>query len=183
LAISCPKCSHLIHAARFNKPSGACPGCGSQIIVAAFASLISTPADAGAGQRLLEADHASCFYHPNKKATVPCDNCGRFLCALCDVDFGGRRLCPGCIEAGSDEESVSTLDTNRILYDTLAMFLAIIPTFFTQLAAIFLAIKYWSSPISIPPRGPLRWRLILAVVISLLEIWLIYALIFGDLLR
>jgi len=182
LAISCPKCSHQIHATRFNKPAEACPGCGSKILVAAFASLISAPSDAGAGQRLLEADQASCFYHPNKKATVPCDNCGRFLCALCDVDFGGRRLCPACIEAGGDTKSATALDTNRILYDNLALFLAIIPTFFTQLAAIFLAIKYWSSPISIPPRGPLRLRWILAVVIALLEIWVIYELIFGDLL-
>ena len=183
MAISCPKCSHQIHATRFNKPSGACPGCGSLTIVAAFASLISGPSDASAGQRLLEADQASCFYHPNKKAAVPCDNCGRFLCSLCDVDFGGRRLCPVCIEGGGDKESPAALDTKRILYDTLALFLAIIPTFFTQIAAIFLAIKYWSSPISIPPRGSLRWRWILAVVISLLEIWFIYWLFFGDPLR
>jgi len=131
----------------------------------------------------MEADQASCFYHPNKTASVPCDNCGRFLCALCDVDFGGKRLCPACIEAGSNKESASALDTDRILYDTLALFLAIVPTFFTQLAAIFLAIKYWSSPISIPSRGPLRWRWILAVLIALLELWFIYELIFGDLLR
>jgi len=183
LAISCPKCSHQIHAARFNKPAGACPRCGSQIIAAAFASLISTQASSGAGERLLEADQASCFYHPNKKASIPCDNCGRFLCTLCDVDFGGRHLCPACIEAGSGTESETTLDTRRILYDKLALFLAIIPTFFTQLIAIFLAIKYWSSPISIPPRSPLRWRWILAVVISLLEIWFLYELIFGGLLR
>ena len=183
MAISCPKCSHEIHATRFNKPPEACPGCGSRIIVAAFASLISAPSDTSAGQRLLEADQASCFYHPNKKASVPCDNCGRFLCALCDVDFGGRRLCPACIEAGSDKESPSALDTERILYDKLALFLAIIPTFFTQLAAIFLAIKYWFSPISIPRRGPLRWRWILVVVIALLEIWFVYWLFFGDPLR
>ena len=71
----------------------------------------------------MESDQASCFYHPNKKASVPCDNCGRFLCALCDVDFGGRRLCPACIEAGSGTESETTLDTRRILYDKLALFL------------------------------------------------------------
>ena len=183
MAISCPKCGHRIHAARFNKPAEACTGCSSKTIVAAFASLVSGPSDASAGQRLMEADQASCFYHPNKTASVPCDNCGRFLCALCDVDFGGRRLCPACIEGGSNKESGSALDTDLILYDKLALFLAIVPMFFTQLAAIFLAIKYWSSPISIPPRGPLRWRWILAVLIALLELWFIYELIFGDLLR
>ena len=182
MAISCPKCGHQIHATRFNKPAGACPGCGSQIIVAAFASLVSAPSDTGAGQRLLAADQASCFYHPNKKAIVPCDNCGRFLCALCSVDFGGRRLCPVCIESGGGGESPGELDSSRILYDKLALFLAIIPTFVTQLTAIFLAIRYWSSPISIPPRGPLRWRWILAVIVALLEIWFIYELIFGDIL-
>ena len=183
MAIFCPKCNYQIHTARFNKPSGACPRCGSETIVAVFASLTSTPSDTGAGERLLVADQASCFYHPNKKAAIPCDNCGRFLCALCDVDFGGSHLCPACIEGRGDGESPGEMDTSRVLYDKLALFLAIIPTFFTQLLAIFLAIRHWSSPISIPRRGPLRWRWILAVVIALLEIWLLYAMIFGDLLR
>jgi hypothetical protein len=128
------------------------------------------------------SDQASCFYHPNKQASVPCDNCGRFLCALCDVDFGGKTLCPRCIENGAHYKSADALDAERVLYDKLALFLAVIPTLFTQLFAIFLAIKHWTSPISIPQRGALRWRWILAMVIALLEIWLLYAIIFGDLL-
>ena len=182
MAISCPKCSHQIDAASFNKPADACPGCGSDIIVAAFASLISGPSLTGAGERLLIADQASCFYHPNKKATVPCDNCGRFLCALCDVDFGGKSLCPTCIEGGGNKSSQGDMDIDRVLYDKLALFLALVPTILTQLGAIFLAIRHWSSPISIPRRHPLRWRWILAVVVALLELWLFYGLFFGGLL-
>jgi len=41
----------------------------------------------GAGGRLSgyagHADtEAACFYHPQKKAVIPCDSCGRFLCAF-----------------------------------------------------------------------------------------------------
>ena len=41
---------------------------------------------------LLSEGESSCFYHPNKRAVVPCDQCGRFLCTLCRVDFGQRVL-------------------------------------------------------------------------------------------
>jgi hypothetical protein len=178
LAISCPKCSHQIQAASFNKPPEACPGCGSEISVAAFASLISGPSDSGAGERILISDQASCFYHPNKKATVPCENCGRFLCALCNVDFGGKSLCPACIEGGQHDDAQNNTDATRILWDKLAIFLAIVPTILTQLIALFLTLRYWSSPISIPPRHRLRWRWILAVIIAFLELWFFYVLIF-----
>jgi hypothetical protein len=146
--------------------------------VTAFASLISGPSTVSAGQRLMVDHHASCFYHPNKQAVVPCDNCGRFLCALCDVDFGGRRLCPVCIESGSGESTTDDMDAHRVLYDKLALFLAIIPTILTQLIAIFLAIRYWTSPISIPRRGPLRWRWVLAMIISMLMLWAFYNSLF-----
>jgi hypothetical protein len=151
------------------------------MMVAAFASLISGPAQTGSGQLLIDAEQASCFYHPNKKASIPCDNCGRFLCTLCDIDFGGKSLCPTCIESNSDKNSTTNLDTDRVLYDKLALFLAIIPTFVTQLAAMFFAIKHWASPISIPPRGRFKWRWILTVIIATVELWLLCELAFGGL--
>lgn len=145
--------------------------------------MISAPAAAGAGQRLVDTDQASCFYHPNKTASIPCDNCGRFLCALCDVDFGGKHLCPACIEGGGEMGPTSALDADRVLYDYLALLLAIVPTILTQVAAIFLAIKYWSSPISIPARGRLRWRWMVVLAIAILELWMFYEWIFGGFLR
>ena len=30
---------------------------------------------------------ASCYFHAHKRAAVPCDGCGRFLCSLCDLNF------------------------------------------------------------------------------------------------
>lgn len=183
MAISCPKCNHKIGVERFNRPAAPCLVCGAEITVAAFASLVSGPADAGAGPRLMLDDQASCFYHPNKQASIPCENCGRFLCALCDVDFGGRHLCPTCIENGNTAKSDDTQDSDRILYDKLALFLAIIPLLITQAAALFLAIRYWTSPISIPPRSRLRWRWILTVVISLVEIYFIWGLVLSRLFR
>jgi len=181
VAISCPKCSQRIDPERFNKPPFPCTGCSAEIQVAAFASLISGPSTAGVGQRLVVSDQASCFYHPDKQATVPCDNCGRFLCALCDVDFGGKSICPACIE-GASASGTSDMDTRRILYDKLALFLAFMPMIVTQFAALFMVLRYWSSPICIPKRGPLKWRWVLTVIVALLELWVFYAIIFGGLL-
>jgi len=76
-----------------------------------------------------------------------------------------------CIDNDSGKNTPGALDTDRFLYDKLAIYLAIIPLLVTQIAALFLAIKYIASPISIPPRGRLKVRWILAIVISLGQLW------------
>lgn len=85
-----------------------------------------------------------------------------------------------CIESGGSTNSPGDMDSSRVLYDKLALYLALIPTFLSQLVAIFLAIKYWGSPISIPPRHRFRWRWVLAVLIAMLELWLLCAMVTGD---
>ena len=45
------------------------------------------------GERILVEGEAACFYHAEKRATVACSACGRFLCALCDLDFSDHHFC------------------------------------------------------------------------------------------
>ena len=76
------------------------------------------------GEAIVVEGEAACFYHPGKRATVPCGVCGRFLCALCDLELNGRHVCPACLETSRRKGDLRNLDTRRMLYDSAALSLA-----------------------------------------------------------
>jgi hypothetical protein len=124
---------------------------------------------------------ATCFYHPRKSAVVPCDRCGRFLCALCEIEFHGERWCPACLESGQRRQSLGTLETKRINYDSIALALATVPvltiwaSFFCAPISLYMVIRYWRAPLSILPRTRIRYHIAftLAVIEIIAWIWLI----------
>lgn len=117
---------------------------------------------------------SSCFYHPQKKAVLPCDGCGRFVCALCDCQLNGQHFCPVCLETGKTKGKIKSLDNQRTLYDRIALSLAIYPllifyfTLITAPMALFVAIRYWKSPPSLVRRGKIRF--VVAIIFALLQI-------------
>lgn len=172
--IACPKCKAVLGTEFFNQSWMACPSCSSPLRVevypALFRETVSTPA-----ARVMMEGEASCFYHPEKKAAIVCDGCGRFLCALCDLDLDGQHLCPTCLQTGKQKGKLTKLQSERTRHDRIALSLALLPmiifyfTVITAPIALFYAIKHWKSPGSITP----NWRrsnLIWAIVISLMQI-------------
>src|SRR5271155_1655973 len=77
-----------------------CPFCGTRTMIEIFPAMFRPIGNNSAGEKIVSSEDAACFYHPQKKAAIPCDNCGRFLCALCDVELNGQHLCPNCIQSG-----------------------------------------------------------------------------------
>jgi hypothetical protein len=126
------------------------------------------------GEAALIETESTCFYHPQKKAHLPCEGCGRFLCALCDCELHGKHYCPACLEVGRTKRKIKSLETERTLYDSLALSLAVIPlvifylTFVTAPAALYIAVRYWNAPRSIVHRSKIR--LVLAIIIASLQI-------------
>lgn len=186
-AISCTNCYQVLPWTAFNRDAlTECPHCKSTIYALAFPSLFQPVTPGKSGETLLVEGEASCFYHPTKKAVVPCSYCGRFLCALCDVDFNGQHLCPRCIEQGKQQGKMKNLDNTRTLYDDIAVSLAILPllvfyfTLITAPIALFFAIRYWKAPSSILPRTKIRF--VIAILFAVLQIvgwvalfgWLIF---------
>lgn len=144
------------------------------MLTAAFPALLRHAAapSRGRGQIPAADDEASCFYHPRKQAAVPCDGCGRFLCSLCDVQMGGRHLCPQCIElAASGRAGINSFDNRRVLYDRLALLLAVVPAVVTPLVSLYLAARYWTAPLSVVHRTRLRWYLALIFSVVQLTFW------------
>lgn len=175
--VSCPNCRTNLPWRLFNTQApGACPACGSEIFGVVFPALVRGVTPGKPGERIVSDEEASCFYHPQKKAVFPCDHCGRFLCSLCDVDFGGKHLCPSCLESGQGERKIKSLENRRVLYDDMALSIAVLPmfiplllyfSFITAPVALFLAIRHWNTPSSIIPRT--RVRLAAAIVIAVLQ--------------
>ena len=150
----------------------ACPECGAVVQAAVFAALLQ---EAGGGKNEpAQADiDATCFYHPEKKAEIACEHCGRFLCALCDVDLLGEHLCPACIQAGRKKGRIRNLETHRVLYDSISLGLAAGAFFFviTSPMAMYVAIRYWNAPGSLIPRTKARFIAALLLALVPLALW------------
>ena len=126
-------------------------------------------------------NEASCYNHASKRADFACAQCGRFLCALCNIEIDGRSWCPACIDAGIKERKIPVLETQRTLYDSIAFGVATVPmlffyvVFLTAPLAIFLSLRFWKAPSSLIPRSKVRH--ILAIVFAVLQLLTIMGLI------
>lgn len=186
--IRCTKCSASLAHESFNtRTLRPCPSCGSLTRADIFPAVLKELPIGTSGQLLLTGREASCFYHPAKQAVVPCSSCGRFLCALCDVELNGRHWCASCLKSGSQRHRIKDLENHRTLYDSIALMLAIVPMFFwfctiiTAPLVVYLVIRYWKAPSSIT--GRTKIRLIAALLLAGLQIagWTIwiYSLVSG----
>jgi hypothetical protein len=178
--VLCTQCHKPISAHFYNiLDLSPCPSCRTPIKIDVFPALFYGLQQGKTGEALVD-DQASCFYHPKKKAAIPCDHCGRFLCALCDVELNGKHLCPVCLERGRKKGKIVNLDRHRLLYDGIALRLALFPmitiwfTMVTAPIALYLAIRHWNSPMSIVRRSKIRF--LLAMAISGLQIlaWTVF---------
>ena len=174
--VVCPACSLPVPAEAFSSSDFvACPGCRMPLLARVFPALLR-PIQAGtSGERITDAGQAACFYHPQKTAHVPCDACGRFICALCDLELHGQHLCPSCVESGRRKGTLTTFESRRVLWDNIALSVAVLPIATLALwflsvvsapAAIFLAIYGWRKPGSLAPRWS-KFRFVITILFSI----------------
>ena len=172
---SCPACRTPLGSGMFNLPElTPCPACRVPSQVEIFPALFRPPARGRDGEALMVEGESSCFYHPQKRAVVPCQGCGRFLCALCDCELHGEHFCPACLEVGRQKGRITRLENQRTLYDGIALSVAIVPllifyfTIVTAPIALYIGIRYWNAPRSIVHRTKIR--LVLAILLATLQI-------------
>lgn len=150
-AVICPSCTGDV--APVDTPNGwqTCRYCEKRLQIRAW-PVARENATAGAAL----SDQAACFFHPDKAFQACCQRCGRFVCALCDLQLGAEHVCPTCFERGrtdSGADSVKAEWRHRdVLYDSIALtvgwgwillwpvIVAAIPT------AIFLHVKHRKEP-------------------------------------
>ena len=177
----------------------ACPSCGFTVPLDALAHGGETPCPqcrAGLRGALFPvfwnpvpaahslADHAGdgeavCFFHPENRATLTCDRCGRFLCTVCDMPLGTRHLCPTCLSSGLGGEKLPELVVRRFLWADASLLTGLVPLLaglfvwpgfiVTGPAAVFCALFGWKRPGSLPG-GRRRWVAVLGVICGVLQL-------------
>jgi hypothetical protein len=180
--VQCPKCSIGLLDGVFNRQElAACPNCNEPLQVELFPAFFRPLASGSKGELVLTEGEAACFYHPQKKAAVPCDSCGRFLCDLCDCEFKGMHLCPTCLESGRKKKRIHGLEDERTLYHRQALLLSILPLYITGMAALYMAVRFRKEPGSLVQ--PLRWAFPLTIIFGSLQVISFTLLIFMALLH
>ena len=131
----------------------ACPKCNRQTRVITFPALTRPASTFTPAEAVILAGEAACFYHPQKRAQTPCDLCGRFLCAMCDLEFGGQHLCPQCLETGAKKGRLQALERERKRWDQIVVATLVVPLIFcwvllpvTSIAALTLIAWKWNAP-------------------------------------
>lgn len=139
--------------------------CGAKATLFVYPALIRR-ASADAGEAIQAEGESACFLHGGKRAVAACDSCGRFMCALCRIEWGERVLCPACVTAA--EKRTNLLVRSRPMYDSMALAIAagsvllLYLSPFTAPFALWLAIRGLRAPGSLTPRTKARaWIAIL----------------------
>lgn len=172
----CSRCRHPLPAepAALNALN-ACPACGRWLRVTVFPAAAAGAAQGTSPELAVAEGEATCFYHPVRKAVVPCAQCGRFLCALCDLPVGGRHVCPACLESGVKKGEVAALERSRTRHDLIVWNLLVLPFLlclpFAPVTALFAAgwaLIHWRAKSSLVDNT--RLRLVLALVFAGVQI-------------
>jgi hypothetical protein len=166
--IACPSCGGDVVPVEEETNWQYCPSCSNRLKICLWPIARETNRATAA-----LSDQATCFFHPEKAFQACCQRCGRFVCALCDLQLGAEHVCPACFERGRADSGVeaSTAEWRYrdVLYDSIALtvgwgwilfwplLVAAIP------AVIVLHVKYRKAPRSylIPRSG---WRFWVAYV-------------------
>lgn len=166
--VSCPDCSGDV--ARIETDTGwqSCPFCQKRLQIRLWPTVRQNTSAAVA-----MPDQATCFFHPDKAFQACCQRCGRFVCALCDLQVGAEHVCPTCFERGRADSGLAGGKAEwrhrDVLYDSIAVALGwgwiiVWPVIVAALpTAIFLHVKYRKAPRSyLMPRS--GWRFWVAYV-------------------
>jgi hypothetical protein len=160
--VACPNCDGSVALVETQTGWQSCPYCETRLQVWLWPVIRGNTSAAAA-----MPNQATCFFHPDKAFQACCQRCGRFLCALCDLQLGAEHVCPTCFERGRADTGLhggqAEWRHRDVLYDSIALvvgwcwilfwpvLLAAIPV------VIFLHVKYRKAPRSylIPRSG---WR-------------------------
>jgi hypothetical protein len=172
-ALPCPRCKRVLGPESWaDERRGECFRCKSDFEFMAFPALTATRAQV-APQAAVLADDSVCFFHIENRAEAICESCGRLLCPVCAVPFAGQKLCPTCV-AATRVSQAPTITRERVLYDGIAMALAVIPLLpvfwfvvpVTSPIALGFVIYGWRKPGSLV-RGT-KLRLVVAGIFALI---------------
>jgi hypothetical protein len=166
--VACPNCGGAVTPTEASSGWQNCPYCEKRLRIRIWPVARQKTNAASA-----MSEQATCFFHPEKAYEACCQRCGRFVCALCDLQLGAEHVCPTCFERGRTDTGLhaGTAEWRHrdILYDSIAVtigwgWILIWPFIVAALpATIVLHVKFRKAPRAylIPRSG---WRFWVAYV-------------------
>lgn len=161
-SVICPSCQGRVTPAETETVRQKCPYCQKQLQIRVW-PVVRQNTNAAAAL----SDQATCFFHPDKAFQACCQRCGRFVCALCDLQLGAEHVCPTCFERGRADSGAGAGKAEwrhrDVLYDSIALtigwaWILFWPAVVAAIpAVIFLHVKHRKGPRAylIPRSG---WR-------------------------
>ena len=118
--VPCPHCAGDVVPVDTETGWQFCPSCANRVQACSW-PIVRQKANAAAAI----SDQATCFFHPDKAFQACCQRCGRFVCALCDLQLGAEHVCPACFERGRGAQSGAEASSAEwryrdVLYDSIA---------------------------------------------------------------
>ena len=176
--IRCGKCQAAIPAASLRADAPyICGACGTLLHTEIFPVFFDEVEKGKAPEKAVIDEHARCFNHPDKVAVVSCDECGVFLCDLCDINAADSHLCPKCFK--NKKEHIPTFQTKTVLYDEILLSLAVIPMIFLFMTivtapAVLVCAVIYRKKLNNTPYTRSKWRYYAAIIIASLQMlgWL-----------
>jgi len=165
-AVPCPNCGGGVVPIQTGWQS--CPSCANRLQACLWPVIRQNTKAAVA-----LSDQATCYFHPDKAFQACCQRCGRFVCALCDLQLGAEHVCPACFERGRSDSSTGASKAEwrhrDVLYDSIALMVGWVwiifwPTLVAAIPSVItLHVKFRKAPRSylIPRSG---WRFWVAYV-------------------
>ena len=182
--IACGNCSWPFNLDELQvNPTISCPSCHTSQEVFVFPEFSKAMPSVPVKKISELGNEASCFYHEKNQASRVCDNCGVFICSLCNLEMGEFHYCPKCVslkmKTGSDDipaQDVRLYDNKALLFAFLPVFLifSIYFTFITAPISLFIVFRYWDKQKTFLPRT--KWMFIIAGLFSSVQIiaWLVF---------
>lgn len=170
----CTGCRLEVSLGALTAGANPCPGCGRPLEVRLYPA-VRRAARAETGSALQGEGESACYFHAGKRAESACSHCGRFLCALCAIDFAGETRCAACLESARRKETAVQLVERRVNHDSVVLLCGVLPVLVcypgflvypvTGPLALFLTVRHWSRPLS-PVRAN-RWRFVVGSLFGL----------------
>ena len=174
MKIQCPRCHNAMELppAPETPQEVFCRACMSRQSYLTFPAFEREPIRGQVATPILVEGESACFFHPNKRAQVPCDLCGRFLCALCELEIGEKHFCSGCLTTAQQRGSLSQMERRRFVPESAALCFAalglVLPlAIFTGPIAIFFTVRSFTTQGSIVGRK--TFILVIAMLLVLIQ--------------
>ena len=133
-----------------------------------------------------EPGESSCFFHTNNRAETICDGCGRFLCGLCSITFGKRKLCPDCVYRNRRQKNDPLLIDQAVLFDNIAIAVLVLSVLtlaylllglVVSLLTVCLALVGWKYQQTLVRRSRFRFGLALFLGLIGAGLWIFLLLL------